>query len=225
MGCGWFETLRMKKRSPGKRPVREAPVKVQAKPVEAHSPGLAAANEPTAGVGAAMHDFGQVRIGAAGASSAGTSPAGAIQRKCESTPALEYYQKSPNYCKDTAFTGREHKVNENKVCFRELSLANRKKGECPPSYHICFICDPPNTKDIHWVPTDQHTDKFGSMKGKPAGPCEIEPSCGVKHYLQEALPYALPDGFGPYEKDKSGKKHLEHITLPGEDESRNTDLY
>jgi hypothetical protein len=125
---------------------------------------------------------------------------------------LSFYQNAPNYCQDTWFTGLLHRVGKKKVCFRQFEINKKEPKGCYPSHHICFD---PKTGDS----SDDHTDNIGSMKGKDSdGKCIRDGDCDLLHFKHDVLKGIV----GPEEKPgPGGGKVQQHVSLPGEEESRN----
>jgi len=57
-----------------------------------------------------------------------------IQRTCRSHSDESFYASSPNYCRDTGFTGMFH---SDKTCYREVPVRS-SYFECPPGDQVCF---------------------------------------------------------------------------------------
>jgi hypothetical protein len=62
---------------------------------------------------------------------------GLIQRTCRSHPDESFYASSPNYCRDTGFTGMFH---SSQTCYREVPHRS-SYFECPPGDQVCFEAD------------------------------------------------------------------------------------
>lgn len=93
-----------------------------------------------------------------------------LQRTCAANSDEEFYKTSPDYCKDTGFTGLLHPGQQ---CYREVPRRSSYL-QCPPGDQVCFD----DQGRCHDSP-----DKVSPVEKKnPDDTCNLHFVCSLGHY-------------------------------------------
>lgn len=104
----------------------------------------------------------------------------------------EWFENSPNWCRDTKRGQSLHGERSEVICYREITVPKPKAGlgsmllmvrppYCPSAGHVCFSQTTGHCEQ-------EHVDKYGQCQGKKAdGYCDYSNCCAAHHISMEVV--------------------------------------